>query len=145
MERWPVGAHGTTFGGNPVSCAAAMATIETIRDDNLLLRCRELGATAMARLNAMKERHPLIGDVRGVGLMIGIELVREDGSPDSTACGQLLEECLERGLILINCGPGKNIVRFIPPLTVTDAELDEALGIFAAALENKQMAGPETG
>jgi 4-aminobutyrate aminotransferase len=136
MERWPAGAHGTTFGGNPVACAAAIATIETIRDDNLLMRCRELGARSMARLNVLKECYPLIGDVRSVGLMIGIELVREDGTPDSTACGQLLEECCDHGLILINCGPGKNIIRFIPPLTISDAELDEALEIFAAALES---------
>jgi 4-aminobutyrate aminotransferase len=134
MERWPAGAHGTTFGGNPVSCAATIATIETIRDDNLLLRCRELGARAMARLNGMKDHHPLIGDVRGVGLMIGIELVREDGTPDSSSCSQLLGECCKRGLILINCGTGKNIIRFIPPLTISDAELDEALEIFADAL-----------
>jgi 4-aminobutyrate aminotransferase len=135
MEQWPTGAHGTTFGGNPVSCAAASATIETIRDESLLGRCRERGTAALERLRAMQEHHPLIGDVRGMGLMIGVELVNADGTPAGAACERLLEECLDRGLIIINCGPERNIVRFIPPLTITEAELDEALEIFAGALE----------
>jgi 4-aminobutyrate aminotransferase len=134
MSRWPSGAHGTTFGGNPVSCAAAIGTIETIRAEALLLRCRERGATALARLRALQERNPAIGDVRGLGLMIGVELVQSDGKPAGLLCERLLEECLKRGLIIINCGPERNIVRFIPPLTISDAELDEALTLFAAAL-----------
>ena len=134
MSKWPAGAHGTTFGGNPVSCAAAIGTIETIRDEELLPRCRELGTTALARLRALQEQHPVIGDVRGMGLMIGVELVQSDGTPAGRTCERLLEECLQRGLIVINCGPARNIVRFIPPLTISDAELEEALAIFAAAL-----------
>lgn len=134
MEQWPVGAHGTTFGGNPVSCAAAIGTIETIRDEELLPRCRELGATILARLRIMQERFPIIGELRGMGLMIGVELVNGDGTPAGAACERLLDECLKRGLIVINCGPERNIVRFIPPLTVNDAELDKALDIFATAL-----------
>jgi len=135
MSRWPAGAHGTTFGGNPVSCAAAIGTIETIRDEGLLPRCRQLGETALARLRALQEKYPVIGDVRGMGLMIGVELVNGDGTPAGHTCERLLEECRKRGLLLINCGPARNIVRFIPPLTISDAELDEALAIFAAALE----------
>jgi len=135
MSQWPAGAHGTTFGGNPVACAAAIGTIETIRDNGLLPRCRELGDTALARLRALQEQHPLIGDVRGMGLMIGVELVNSDGTPASRCCERLLDECRQRGLLLINCGPERNIVRFIPPLTISDGELDEALAIFAAALE----------
>jgi len=135
MSQWPVGAHGTTFGGNPVSCAAAIGTIETIRDDRLLPHCRKLGATALTRLQALQEQHPLISDVRGMGLMIGVELRQGDGTPAAGACERLLAECLKRGLIVINCGQARNIIRFIPPLSMSDAELDEALGIFAAALE----------
>lgn len=134
MTQWPTWAHGTTFGGNPVSCAAAIATIETIRDEGLLLRCRELGEKALARLRAMQARHPLIGDVRGLGLMIGVELVKSDGAPDGAACERLLEQCLDRGLIIINCGAERNIVRFIPPLIISDEELEQALEIFEAAL-----------
>jgi 4-aminobutyrate aminotransferase len=135
MKRWPTWAHGTTFGGNPVSCAAACATIEAIRDEGLLARCRERGATVTARLKALQERHPLIGDVRGMGLMIGMELVQPDGTPAGATCQRIMEECRNRGLIIINCGPERNIVRLIPPLTISEAETDEALGILAGALE----------
>jgi 4-aminobutyrate aminotransferase len=135
MKKWPTWAHGTTFGGNPVSCAAAIATIETIRDEQLLPRCRQLGATTLEQLRALRKRHPLISDVRGKGLMIGVELVQADGSPASAACDQILRECLERGLIIINCGPDRNIIRFIPPLTISDGELDQALKILGDALD----------
>lgn len=134
MKQWPAWAHGTTFGGNPVSCAAAIATIETIRDDGLLLRCRELGETAVARLRSMQGSYPFIGDVRGMGLMIGVELVNSDGTPDGSACEWLQQQCLARGLIIINCGPERNIVRFIPSLTISDDELEQALEIFEASL-----------
>lgn len=135
MEQWPAGAHGTTFGGNPVSCAAAAATIETIRDDGLLARCRKLGAVALARLRGLQQQLPVIGDLRGLGLMIGVELVKSDGSPNGPACEQLMERCLERGLIIINCGPERNIVRFVPPLTISDLELEQALDILEEALK----------
>ena len=135
MEQWPTWAHGTTFGGSPLSCAAAIATIEVIRDDGLLARCRELGGATMDRLRAFQEHHPLVGDVRGRGLMIGVELVAPDGQPDSAACGEVLEECLQQGLIVINCGPERNIIRFIPPLTISDGELGQALDILEQAID----------
>ncbi|GAC1465190.1 MAG: aspartate aminotransferase family protein [Desulfuromonadaceae bacterium] len=134
MDQWPSWAHGTTFGGNPVSCAAAIATIETIRDDGLLARCRELGGATMDRLRTFQEHHPLVGDVRGIGLMIGVELVGPDGKPDGAACGQIMESCLQQGLIVINCGPERNIIRFIPPLTISDEELGQALDILEQAI-----------
>lgn len=134
MELWPSGAHGTTFGGNPVACAAAIATIETIRDEGLLPRCRELGDRAMERLRVMRERRPLIGDVRGMGLMIGVELVKEDGTPAGSACERLLEWCRERGLLIINCGTDRNVLRLVPPLTISDDELDQALAIIDEGL-----------
>lgn len=135
LQQWPTYAHGTTFGGNPVSCAAAIATIETIRDEDLLPHCRRLGAKALAGLRDLQERYPGIGDLRGLGLMIGIELVTAAGAPDGAACQRLIEECRRQGLLIINCGPERNIVRFIPPLTISDAELEEALAIFAGAIE----------
>ncbi len=134
MESWPEGAHGTTFGGNPLSCAAAIATIETIRDEGLLSRCRMLGEQAMTRLRAMQERYFRVGDVRGSGLMIGVELVNADGTPAGDICQRLLEFCCEQGLILINCGPERNIIRFIPPLTISDRELEQALDIIETGL-----------
>jgi 4-aminobutyrate aminotransferase len=135
MKNWPSGAHGTTFGGNPVSCAAAIATIETIRDGHLLERCRELADHAGKRLRAMAERHAVIGDIRGPGFMIGVELVDASGRQAGAACEQLMARCLERGLIIINCGPERNIIRIIPPLTIAMEDLDLALDILDDELD----------
>jgi 4-aminobutyrate aminotransferase len=134
MDQWPSWAHGTTFGGNPVSCAAAYATIEAIRDDGLLARCRVLGTATMERLRTFQADHPLIGDVRGKGLMIGLELVKPDGTPHGEACGKVLERCLQQGLIVINCGPERNIIRLIPPLIISDEEMGRALDILEEAI-----------
>jgi len=129
MERWPPGAHGTTFGGNPVSCAACSATIEVIRDEGLLELASRLGAAALERLRQFAVTHPLVGQVRGFGYMIGIEFVDDDGVPNGAACAGVLEHCLKQGLILIGCGLERNVIRFIPPLTATRNQLEQALGI----------------
>ncbi len=130
MERWSPGAHGTTFGGNPVSCAAAVATMEVIAEEGLLERASVLGETARAAFSEMAGRYPAIGDVRGIGPMIGIEFVDSAGTPAGGACRQVLDACLQAGLILINCGLGRNVVRFLPPLIATEGELAQALRIF---------------
>jgi len=130
MEQWPSGAHGTTFGGNPVSCAACSATIEVIRDESLLEKTAFRGVKVVERLQRLADRHPVIGQVRGHGFMIGIEFVLPDRAPDSGSCEKVTTYCLEHGLILINCGLDRNVIRFIPPLTVSDQELDTALTIF---------------
>jgi len=135
MERWPPGAHGTTFGGNPVSCAAAVATIETIREDKLLERCQELSPWVMERLRNLQEKYPVIGDIRGLGYMIGIELIHEDKKPAPELASQLLKLCLEDGLVLINCGTWGNVIRFIPPLIATREELDKGLSILEKAFQ----------
>jgi len=134
MEKWPQGAHGTTFGGNPLACAAAIATIETIRDEDLLSRCLGAGERAMKRLEEMRKRYPCIADVRGMGLMIGVELKNADGTPAGEPCEGLLEWCREHGLIIINCGPERNIVRLIPPLTIGESELEQALEILESGI-----------
>jgi len=134
MEQWPMGAHGTTFGGNPLACAAAIATIETIRNEGLLPRSRVLEERAMTRLRAMSERYPRIADVRGLGLMIGVELATTDGTPDTEGCERLMAWCLSQGLIIINCGPDRNVIRLIPPLTISDSELDQGLDIIEAGV-----------
>jgi 4-aminobutyrate aminotransferase len=135
MKKWPTWAHGTTFGGNPVSCTSAtIATFETIRDEGLLPRCCQLGASTLDRMRLFQKQYPLIADVRGRGLMIGMELTQPDGSPASAICNKILQECLERGQIIINCGSERNIIRFIPPLTISDGELDQTLGIIGEAL-----------
>ena len=134
MGRWEQGSHGTTFGGNPVSCAAALATLRVIRDTGLLQAAQDSGARTLSFLQGLASRNPRIGDVRGMGLMIGVEFVDPGGAADTAFCTRLLERCLAKGLILINCGLSRNVIRFIPPLNVTSDDLEEALDIFAAVL-----------
>ena len=134
MKKWPPGAHGTTFGGNPVSCAAAVATIGIIREEGLLENAWTTGNHALARLRSLQERYTCIGDVRGLGLMIGIEFVKE-GRPDAEGIKQVLASCLKRGLVMIECGVDRNILRLAPPLVVKKEEIDRGLGIFEEALE----------
>lgn len=134
VEGWSPGAHGSTFSGNTVACAAAIATIETIRDEGLLSRCRLLGKRVNVRLRSMQERYPHIGDVRRSGLMIGIELIEDDGSPAHEACEQLINYCRDQGLLIFNCGQDLNIIRLLPPLTIGDNELDQAMEIIEEGL-----------
>jgi 4-aminobutyrate aminotransferase len=136
MDKWPSGAHGTTFGGNPVSCAAAIATIEVIRREGLLKHAAALGEQAIQRLKSIAAVCPVVGDVRGFGFMIGIELVSPDGHPCHKKCDELLRFCFERELILINCGLERNVIRFIPPLITSEAELAAALDILAEGIDS---------
>lgn len=130
MDQWPSGAHGTTFGGNPVSCAACRATIDVINEDSLLEKTALRGATVIERIGALAEKHPVIGQVRGHGFMIGIEFVTPEGLPDHDACETVIDHCLENGVIVISCGIERNVIRLIPPLVTSDAELDLALNVF---------------
>lgn len=134
MDAWPVGAHGTTFGGNPVSCGAAVAVMDTMGD--LLPHARDLSKHAFDRLDDLASKHTTIGDVRGLGLMIGIELVSDPESrePSSEAFKAVQAYCFERELIVIECGPDGNVIRFIPPLVTTVDELDWALDLVDGAL-----------
>lgn len=134
MTKWLPGAHGTTFGGNPVSCAAACATIDLIEKKNVLGNAEKVGALAMARLNEIKRRNTGIGDVRGLGLMIGIEFIKPDSTPDPERLKSVMQRCQKNGLITVECGADKNIARFIPPLITTASQLNEALDIFEEAL-----------
>ena len=129
MNAWPVGAHGTTYGGNPVATAAAGAVLDTTGD--LLPHARDLSEQAFKRYHELAERHETIGDVRGLGTMIGVELVEDRGSrePDAKAFQHLQAYCLDRELIIIECGPDGNIIRFIPPLITTKDELDWAIDL----------------
>ncbi|HUO45769.1 MAG TPA: aminotransferase class III-fold pyridoxal phosphate-dependent enzyme [Acidimicrobiia bacterium] len=134
MDAWPKGSHGTTFGGNPVACAAAIAVMDTMGD--LLPHARELSAHAFERLNKIATDHPTIGQVRGLGLMIGVELVKdlETREQDPEAFQHLHRYCLERDLIIIDCGPDGNIIRFIPPLVTSRDELNWAIDLIDEAL-----------
>ncbi len=134
MSKWAPGAHGTTFGGNPVSCAASLATIDKFEKEGLLEKARTLGTHALERLRGMQKKHPVIGDVRGLGLMIGVEFTHENGSPGAARLAGVIKKCLASGLIIVECGTDKNVARLMPPLTVTAGELDSALDIFEEAL-----------
>lgn len=135
MKQWAPGAHGTTFGGNPVSCAASVATIKAIREEKMLENCQRLSTEAFSRLKKMKNDNPLIGDVRGLGFMIGVELIDKEGGPNPSATERVLNRCLDAGLILITCGTSGNVIRFIPPLNITQEQLHRGLDILEASLQ----------
>lgn len=133
MARWPAGSHGGTYGGNVVACAAANATIDVIREEGLVENAARLSPVLLERLRAVQRDHPVIGDVRGLGLMVATEFAR-DGRPDPATAKAVQRRCLEGGLLLLTCGPYDNTIRWIPPLIVTEAELDEAVAIFGQTL-----------
>ena len=134
MEKWIPGSHGGTYGGNAVSCAAAAATIRVIREENLLENSAQMGQHLVAGLSSMQEKYPAIGDVRGLGLMVAVEFTTAQGEPDTNTAKAVRVECLKRDLMLLTCGPYGNTVRWIPPLIVTQGQIDEALEIFDSAL-----------
>lgn len=136
MEKWKPGKHGSTYGGNPVACAAALASINVIEEENLLENARKMGAYMMDRLAHMQKRFAFIGDIRGLGLMIAAEFVDETGAPDGARLSRLVAECFNRKLLLLDCGTRDHAIRFLPPLNVTRAEIDEAMGILEEALES---------
>ena len=133
QERWGLGAHGSTYGGNPVSCAAGIAVLEVMREEGLVANAAARGAELTAGLKALQSEDPRIGDVRGPGLMIGVEMIKDPAAPDVALGSALSQACAERGLLVLTCGAG-NVVRWIPPLDVERAEIEEALGIFQDAL-----------
>ncbi len=134
MEKWMPGVHGGTYGGNAVSCAAAGATIDVMRGDDLPGNARRQGEALMAGLRRLQGQYPFIGDVRGRGLMVAAEIVAPDGGPDGARTTALLHACLDRDMILLNCGVWDQVVRFIPPLIVTAKQIEDALRIFEGAL-----------
>lgn len=138
MERWPVGTHGGTYGGNVVSCAAALATLDVLEEEGLVDNARERGAQLLAGLRELQTRHPVVGDVRGLGLMVAMEMVRPgegDGrEPNPAALKAVLAASLDRRLLLLSAGSYGNVVRVIAPLVTTAEEVELALGIIDEAL-----------
>jgi 4-aminobutyrate aminotransferase/(S)-3-amino-2-methylpropionate transaminase len=135
MDAPAIGGIGGTFGGNPVSCAAALAAIETMEREDLAARASKIGERFESRAREWKERWPLIGDVRGLGAMCAIELVRsrESREPAKEQAERILRFCCEHGLILLSAGSYGNVLRLLVPLVITDAEFDEGLAILDAA------------
>src|SRR5262245_18739558 len=134
MAKWHPGSHGGTYGGNALACAAAVATIAAIREDGMVANAARMGGILKHELGALRGRHAAVGDVRGLGLMVGVELVGQGDAPDGALAKRALAGCRERGLLLLNCGPYDNVVRFIPPLVVDEEQVRRAVRIFEEAL-----------
>jgi 4-aminobutyrate aminotransferase len=132
LDRWHPGSHGTTFGGNPVACAASAATVNALRDVVPGVAARS--EHAFSRWNELRDAHRTIGDVRGEGLMIGIELVSDGTTPDLDAFTAVESHALDAGMFILNCGPDGNVIRFIPPLNVTMEDLDLGIDILAEGI-----------
>lgn len=140
LMTWPPGAHASTFGGNPVSCAAALATIKLLKD-RLIVNAADVGAHLMRGLEGLADAHALIGDVRGRGLMIGVELVRNRQTKERATSERdaVITAAFRRGLLVL--GAGKNAVRFSPPLVLTRQQADTAVRIFDEALTDVEGRG----
>jgi 4-aminobutyrate aminotransferase len=136
MDRWKPGTHGGTYGGNALSCAASEATIRVLKEEKLVENSAHLGKLLLDRLISLKRTYDCIGDVRGLGLMAGVEFVIPGGrTPDREKAKTIQKRCLDESLILLTCGTDDNVVRWIPPLVIDEAQLNEALDIFEQALE----------
>ena len=136
MCQWLAGSHGTTFGGNPVSCAAALATLEVIADERLLENCRLQGQRLVEGLRQIQARHPIVADVRGVGLMAALEFA-DPGQPEKAApelARRVLEGCLKRGLLFYMAGAYSQVVRMMPALIVGSVDVERALSAIDAAI-----------
>jgi 4-aminobutyrate aminotransferase / (S)-3-amino-2-methylpropionate transaminase / 5-aminovalerate transaminase len=130
MDAVGPGGLGGTFGGNPLSCAAGVAVLEAIREPDFLARAVRLGDVLRDRLEGLAERHAGIGEVRGLGPMLAVEL--EERAPERAKA--VVDAAFDRGLLLLSCGLYGNVLRFLPPLTISDEELDEGLGLLDEAL-----------
>ena len=141
VGTWPLGSHGNTYGGNPIACAAALATIDLI-EKQYLQNATDVGNYALDALNEIGVRHPSIGQVRGIGLMIGVEFVADQHSkePAHDLRERVVEHAFERGLLTLGCG--RNTIRISPPLSISKSEMDDGLEIFeeAISLAEKEFA-----
>ncbi|MGH3104915.1 MAG: 4-aminobutyrate--2-oxoglutarate transaminase [Gaiellaceae bacterium] len=137
MDAPPVSAIGGTYVGNPVAQAAALAVLDVFEDEGLVERAAEVGESIRARMLSWEERFPAIGDVRGLGAMLAIELVRDRATkePAPELAAKVIQAARERGLLLLKSGIYSNCIRVLVPLVISDAELDEALGVWAQAID----------
>jgi len=135
MERWIPGSHGGTYGGNAVACAAAVATIQVLRDEGLVENAAKMGDYLIKGLRDLQARYPIIGDVRGLGLMIATEFDKNAEHHGKDMAVEAQKLCLEEHLLLLTCGMYGNVIRWIPPLMVSREQIDRALDIFEHALQ----------
>jgi 4-aminobutyrate aminotransferase/(S)-3-amino-2-methylpropionate transaminase len=128
------GGLGGTYGGNPVACAAALGSIETMSKEDLPGAARRIGDIMLPRLRKLAQQYPVIGDVRGRGAMIAIELVRPGTiEPDAAATSRVAKACHAAGLIVLTCGTFGNVLRFLPPLVISEELLNEGLSVLEEA------------
>ncbi len=139
LMTWGPGAHGNTFGGNPIACEAALATLQLL-ETGLIENAKRVGERMLTRLRAMQPNHPLMGDVRGLGLMIGVELVsdRQSKQPAVAQRDQVIGRCFELGLLVLGCG--ESVIRFAPPLILRPRDADRGLALFEEALSAVEKA-----
>jgi 4-aminobutyrate aminotransferase/(S)-3-amino-2-methylpropionate transaminase len=135
MDKLKPGMLGSTFGGNPAGCAAALATLQVIEEEGLLERAQEIGAVLKDRLQKLQRKHEQIGDVRGMGAMIGIEFIKDaTKTPDEESVKKIVEVARDSGLILLSTGTYSNVIRLLPPINMSDAELNEGMEKLEAAI-----------
>jgi len=134
MKKWIPGSHGGTYGGNAVAAAAAVATIQVIKEEKLLDNSLARGAQLMEGLKKWQKTYPEIAEIRGLGLMVATEFRSVGNVPDKTTAKAVAKACLDRGMILLTCGPWDNVIRWIPPLVVTEAQINDALAILKDSL-----------
>jgi 4-aminobutyrate aminotransferase len=135
MKKWQTGSHGGTYGGNALACAAGVATIRAMREEDMPGNAARRGVQLTTGLRKLQEEYSLIGDVRGLGLMIGTEFTIKGKPAEKSITKAVIHSCEERGLLLISCGTYDNVIRWIPPLVVTESQINDALGIFSQALK----------
>jgi len=135
MSEWHAGMHGTTFGGNPIAAAAGLAVLKEFEDADILKGCNEKGAYLKGKLIALQKKYPVISDVRGLGLMLAIELRNADGTPAGDKLEKLRDICFEHKMLTLSCGVHGNCMRFATPLNIELAEIDEGLSILEIALK----------
>ncbi|MGH2899813.1 MAG: aminotransferase class III-fold pyridoxal phosphate-dependent enzyme, partial [Solirubrobacteraceae bacterium] len=136
MDAPQLGGLGGTYGGNPLACVAALAAIETYETEDLAARAREIGAILFDKLGALRDADPRVAEVRGLGAMVAIELVDENGEPDAALTAKVASAVHAAGVILLTCGTYGNVIRFLPPLSIPDHLLIEGLDIVTEALVN---------
>ena len=135
MKKWIPGSHGGTYGGNAVAAAAGVATIRAMKEEKMLENALARGSQLMAGLSHLREEYPQMADIRGLGLMIGTEFRDAKGKPDKATAKAVVHECSNRNMLLLTAGSWDNTIRWIPPLVVTDGQMNDALGIFENALK----------
>jgi 4-aminobutyrate aminotransferase len=136
MDKWAPGAHGGTYGGNAVGTAAAYATLQVVKDEGLVENAASMGAVLKAGLEEIQARNPVIGDVRGLGLMVATEFIKPDGAPNPEAVAAVIQRCQDEKVLLLNCGTWDQVIRVIPPLVVNESQINDFLDVYERAVSS---------